>query len=57
MSVANPKFVDDLRILFRAADFVEDTSIERGNIVAGVGALTLALSAWSWKLFAASRSR
>ena len=57
MSVANPKFVDELRILFRAADFVEDTSIERGNIVAGVGALMLALSAWAWKLFAASRSR
>jgi hypothetical protein len=32
MSVANPKFADDLKILFRAADFVEDTSIERGNI-------------------------
>jgi hypothetical protein len=25
--------------------------------VAGVGALALALSAWAWKLFAASRSR
>jgi hypothetical protein len=57
MSLANPKFVDDLRILFRAADFVEDTSIERCNIVAGVGAQALALSACAWKLFAASRSR